>query len=151
MNWNRAYGGWIITNAVALYVTQEIPLHLTRHRPRIRVIQQKKCVCFNSKAKLLSHKLGRVRREGGQQVEKEVSASKTGLGEGVKGYVEPQVSKKGLIITCMAGCYFYTGGWAAACLQQRLVEPFIRWSSDALPGALSLAGLLGWMQLLISS
>lgn len=81
----------------------------------------------------------------------EVSTSKTGLGEGVKGYVEPQVSKKGLIITCMAGCYFYTGGWAAACLQHRLVEPFIRWSNDALPGALSLTGLLGWMQLLISS
>lgn len=80
-----------------------------------------------------------------------VSTSKMGLGEGVKRYVEPQVSKKGLIITCMAGCYFYTGGWAAACLQQRLVEPFIRWSNDALPGALSLTSLLGWMQLLISS
>ncbi len=81
---------------------------------------------------------------------REVGISKKGLGEGVKGYVA-QVSKKGLIITCMAGCYFYTGGWAAACLQQRLVEPFIRWSNDALPGALSLTGLLGWMQLLISS
>lgn len=82
-------------------------------------------------------------------MKKEVS--KMMLGEGVKGFVEPQVSKKGLIITCMAGSYFYTGGWAAACLKQRLVEPFIRWSSDALPGALSLTGLLGWMQLLISS
>lgn len=76
---------------------------------------------------------------------------KRGLGKGVKGYAEPQVSETGLIITCMAGCYFYTGGWAAACLQQRLVEPFIRWSNDALPGALSLTGLLGWMQLPISS
>lgn len=66
----------------------------------------------------------------------EVSTSKMGLGEGVKGYVEAQVYKTGLIITCMAGCYFYTGGWAAACLQQRLEEPFIRWSYDALPGAL---------------
>lgn len=78
------------------------------------------------------------------------STSKMELGEGVTGYVKPQVSKKGLIITCMAGCYFYIGGWAAACLQ-RLVEPFIRWSNDALLGALSLTGLLGWMQLLISS
>ncbi len=82
---------------------------------------------------------------------KEVSTSKMGFGEGVKGYVEPQVFRKGLIITCMAGCYFYTGGWAAACLQQKLVEPFIRWSNYNLPGALSLTGLLGWMQLLISS
>lgn len=41
------------------------------------------------------------------------------------GYVEPQVPKKDLIITCMAGCYFYTGGWAAACLRQRPVEPAI--------------------------
>lgn len=63
---------------------------------------------------------------GGHQVVKEESTLKTGLGEGVEGYVEPQVSKKGLIITCMAGCYFYTGGWAAACLQQRPAEPFIR-------------------------
>lgn len=29
----------------------------------------------------------------------------------------------GLIITCTAACYFCTGGWAAACLQQRLPEP----------------------------
>lgn len=81
---------------------------------------------------------------------KEVSTSKTGLEEGVKGYTEPQVSKKGLIITCMAGCYFYTGGWAAACWQQRPVEPFIRWTNDALSGALRLTGLLGWMQLLVN-
>lgn len=83
------------------------------------------------------------------QVLKEVSTSKTGLEEGVKGYTEPQVSKKGLIITCMAGCYFYTGGWAAACWQQRPVEPFIRWPKDALSGALQLTGLLRWMQLLV--
>lgn len=50
--------------------------------------------------------------------------------------MDSQVSMKGLIITCMAGCYFYTGGWAAARLQQRPAEPFIRWSNDALPGAL---------------
>lgn len=55
----------------------------------------------------------------------------------------PQVSKTGLVITCMAGCYFYTGGWAAARLQQRLLQPLIRCSSDALPGALSLAGFSG--------
>lgn len=62
---------------------------------------------------------------------------KWGSGKGVKGYVEPQVSETGLIITCMAGCYFYTGGWAVARLQQRPVEPFIKWSDDALLGALS--------------
>lgn len=49
----------------------------------------------------------------------------------------------------MAGCYFYTGGWAAACWKQRPVEPFIRWPKDALSGALQLTGLLGWMQLLV--
>ena len=84
-------------------------------------------------------------------MEKEASTSKMELGEGVQGYVEPQVSGKGRIITYMAGCYFYTGGWAAACLQQRPVDAFIRWSNDALPGALSLTGLLGWMQLVLSS
>lgn len=58
-------------------------------------------------------------------------------------FVAPQVSKTGLVITCMAGCYFYTGGWAAARLQQRLLQPLIRCSSDALLGALSLAGFSG--------
>lgn len=74
---------------------------------------------------------------------REVSTSKMGLWEGVKCCVEPQVSEKSLIITCMASCYLYTGGRAAARLQRRPAEPFIRRSSDALPGALLLAGLLG--------
>lgn len=66
-----------------------------------------------------------------------------GLGEGVKVYLEPQVSNTGLIITCMSGSYLYARGWAAACLQRRPVEPLIRWSNDALLGALSLTDLLG--------
>lgn len=31
-------------------------------------------------------------------------------------FLAPQVLKTGPVITCMAGCYFYTGGWAASCL-----------------------------------
>lgn len=86
--------------------------------------------------------------KGGHQV---VNASKMEPREDVRGYVDAQVSKKDLLITCMAGCHFYTGGWAAACLQQRPVEPFIRWSNEARLGTFSLTALLGWMQLAVSS
>lgn len=41
-------------------------------------------------------------------------------------FVAPQVLKTGPVITCMAGCYSYTGGWAAAAarLQQEAASAF---------------------------
>lgn len=54
------------------------------------------------------------------------------------------------------GRQLFVQRWVGCCMcvcvraQQRRVEAFIRGSSGGLPGALSLAGVLGWMQLLIS-
>lgn len=41
-------------------------------------------------------------------------------------FLPPQVLKTGPVITCMAGCYFYIGGWgaAAARLQQEAASAF---------------------------